>query len=282
MQQIDVLQLEIKSFEIEIQKLNQELTEVGGFTLRLASSNAPSEIAKSIRTEAQQVLERQPVIKGLRDAIAELTSRLEQKQSELEKLEKEQQKQSRKKRIEQGKSLLCSKSADVEQAAESLKNLFLELKSLAREYEGDFNQINPPTSSRQILNTASLLNFGMLTTPTLTQNDGRFLLSSQAFDVFESKKEALRRERVEVSRISKEYNDQMMLELRRRENDEKMRVDREYKTSLLISKRQELKDFLAARADRLLSLKTANVDDFNNAIASLEVEIESLQKPMQP
>ena len=84
MQQIDDLKQEIKSFEAEITKLEQELTVVGGFTMQLATSNAPSEIAKSIRTEAQQVLERQPAIKGLRDAIAELTSRLNQKQSQLQ------------------------------------------------------------------------------------------------------------------------------------------------------------------------------------------------------
>ncbi len=281
MQKIDELRQEIKAFSDEIEKLQQELAAAGGRTLQLATSVEPSAIATAVREQAQSLVQQQPILQGIQDAIAELGSRLQQKKLQLQELEIAELKRQRAQRVEEGRSLLRAKSANVEQAAEALKSLFFELKALVREYEEDFSHIYPPTPVRRELNTASLLNFGLLTIPTLTENDGRFLLKSQALDVFESEKAALQKQRLEASRRSRQNHEDMVAQLKQREADEKLRTEREYRASLLISKRQELKDFVAARSDRLLALKTADVGGFDSAIASLQEEIEQLEKPVQ-
>jgi chromosome segregation ATPase len=87
MHKIDELRQEIKSFEVEISSLEKELAAVGGRTLQLASgdSNATA-ISKAIRSEAQRLIQQQPVVQGLRDAIAELNSRLQPKKYSLTNL----------------------------------------------------------------------------------------------------------------------------------------------------------------------------------------------------
>lgn len=281
MQKIDDLRSEIKAFEDEIRKLQQELTVVGGFTMQLATSNAPSEIAKSIRTEAQQVLERAPAIQGLKNAISELMAQLAQKKAQLEQLEVEQLKQSRKERIEEGKSRLRSKFTDVETAAQSLQNLYFDLKAIALEYETDFAQIHPPSSGHKQLNRAALLNYELLWLPQLTEESDRFILHSKVIDIFEAEKKALQQQRLEASRSSRQNHEDMVAQLKQREVDEKMRTEREYRASLLVTKQQELKDFKSARAERLAALKTADVGGFDSAIALLQEEIEQLEKPVQ-
>jgi hypothetical protein len=274
---IDELRQEIKSFEIEIEKLQQQLVVAGGRTLQLATGNSPSDISQFVQAEAKRIVDNQPVLRGLKDAIVELNNRLAQKKVEFQELEAVELKQSRKKRIEEGQQKLRAKVRDVGTAAQSLESLYFELKAITAEYEQDFNCLYPPTPSRQMLNRTSLLNFGLLTIPTLTENDGQFLLNSQALDVFESEKAALQKQRQEASRRSQQNHDDMMAQLRQREADEKLRTEREYRASLLISKRQELKDFVAARSDRLLTLKTADVGGFDSAIAKLQEEIENLE-----
>ena len=225
MQQINDLKQEIKGFETEIAKLKQELTIIGGYTLELATSNDPSEIAKSFRLEAQKIVDRAPAIQGIKNAIAELTSRLNQKQSQLQDLEAVELKKQRQNRIIEGRSRLRAKFADVEAAAKSLQNLYFDLKAIAAEYEKDFAQIHPPTSGGTALNRNSLLNIEPLTIPQFVEEKERQLL--------------------------------------------------------LPIKRSQLAEYKDARRNTLAGLKTANVSDFDDTIASLEVEIESLQKPVQ-
>jgi hypothetical protein len=282
MGQIDDLRAEIKSFEDEIASLQAELTAVGGFTMQLASSNAPSEIAKSIRTEAQQVLERQPAIKGLRDAITELTSRLQQKRLELQELEAVELKRETKRRVEEGRSRLHSKFSDVEKMAESLQNLYFDLKAIALEYEKDFAQIHPPSSGHKQLNRAALLNYELLWLPQLTEESDRFILHSKVIDIFEAERKAIERERLENSLAWRQNHQQQMAENKQRELDKQLRIEREDAISSLKVKTSELEKFKKARADRLTGLKTARTGDLDDAIAKLEEEIEDLEKPMQP
>lgn len=281
MQQIDDLKQEIQSFEAEIAKLQQELTVVGGFTMQLATSNAPSEIAKSIRADAQQVLERQPAIKGLRDAIAELTSRLNQKQSQLQELEVVKLKKHRQDRIIEGQSRLRAKFSDVEAVAQSLQNLYFDLKAIALEYEPDFAQIHPPTPGGIALNRNSLLNIEPLTIPHFAEEKDRFVLSNKFFDLFSAERELLQKQREEAGRRSKQNHEDMLAQIKQRELDKQRAIEEKERQLLLPIKRSQLAEYKDARRNTLAGLKTANVSDFDDAIASLEVEIESLQKPVQ-
>ncbi|MBA2748626.1 MAG: hypothetical protein H0U45_07750 [Tatlockia sp.] len=276
MQQIDDLRLEIKSFEFEIQKLQQELSANSQIAPK-AVSNSPEAIAAAFRSAAVATTERIADVQGIRGAIAELTDRLQPKKIQLGELEAQELKQHRLKRIEEGKKKLRAKFTDVEKMAESLQSFYFELKAITSQYETDFATIHPPTNSGAVLNRNSLLNFGLLMVPELLENDGRFLVKSKPFDVFKSEKEALRRERIEASRRSRQNHEDMVAQLKQREVDEKMRTEREYRASLLSTKQLELSGFKSARADRLASLKTANVSDFDNAIASLEAEITALE-----
>jgi hypothetical protein len=87
----------------------------------------------------------------------------------------QQLKQHRLEQIEEGRSKLRAKFNDVEQLAESLKNLFFELKAIALEYEKDFAQVYPPGSGERQLNRASLLNYEGIFLPQLTEVSDRFI-----------------------------------------------------------------------------------------------------------
>ncbi len=277
MQKINGLRQEIESFEVEIGKLQQELAAVGGRTLQLASgdSNATA-ISKAIRSEAQRVIEQQPIIQGLRNAIAELNSRLQPKKAQLQELEKELLKQHRIERIEEGRAKLRAKFADVEQAAESLKNLFFELKAIAQEYKADFVEINPPTSGGSVLNRNSLLNYEVLALPTITEENQRFILNSRFINLFEAERKAIEMQRLEQSQAYSENHKQQLAQAQQRRVDEKMRVERQERSELLLTKRAELVEWQTARIERLSSLATANVTYFDDGIAKLEAEITAL------
>lgn len=278
MQQIDDLRSEIKAFEDEIGKLEQELGVVGGRTLQLATSTDPSAIATAVREQAQQVVERQPILKGIRDAIAELTSHLVQKQAQLDQLAAQQLKEDRVKRIEEGRSRLRAKFSDIETAAQSLQNLYCDLKAIALEYETDFAQVYPPSSGHKQLNRAALLNYELLWLPQLTEESDRFILHSKVVDIFEEEKRLLKQQRLENSLAWRQNHEQQMAEIKQRELDEQLRIEKLERAALLKLKTSELEKFKLARAERLAGLKTARVGDFDDAIASLEVEILSLQE----
>ncbi len=86
MQQIDDLRLEIKSFEFEIQKLQQELSANSQIAPK-AVSNSPEAIAAAFRSAAVATTERIADVQGIRGAIAELTDRLQPKKVQLGELE---------------------------------------------------------------------------------------------------------------------------------------------------------------------------------------------------
>lgn len=279
---IDDLKQEIKSFENEIEKLQQELTAIGGRTLELSLGASDAEtISKSVRLAASQVVERQPVLKGLKDAIAELTSHLVQKQSQLQQLEAVELKQETKRRVEEGRSRLRSKFPDIETAAQSLQNLFFELKAIALEYEADFAQIHPPTSGGTALNRNSLLNYEVLALPTITEENQRFILNSRFINLFEAERKAIERQRLENSQAYRLERQREQAEIKQRELDEQLKIEEKERQSLLKSKRLQLAEYKDARRNRLAGLATANVSDFDDAIAKLEAEIENLQKPVQ-
>ncbi len=283
MHKIDELRQEIKSFEVEISSLEKELAAVGGRTLQLASGeNSASAISKSIRQEAEQIIERQPVLKGIKDAIAELNSRLQPKKAQLGELEAQELKQHRIERIEQGRSRLRDKFADVEQAAESLKSLFFELKAIAQEYERDFAEINPPTSGGSVLNRNSLLNYEVLALPTITEENQRFILNSRFINLFEAERKAIERERLEQSQAYRDDHKQQLAQAQQRRVDEQMLVARKQSESFVNQKQEELKTLINKRAWSLNGQAATNPSEFDGAIAKLKEEIADLEKPMQP
>lgn len=280
MQKIDELRQEIKAFEDEIASLQQELTAISGIRSPQASSeSSPLQVAQAVRQEVQKSVEQQPLLKGLRDAIAELTSRLVQKQSQLQELEAAELKKHRQGRITEGQVRLRSKFADVEVAAKSLQNLYFELKAIASEYEKDFSQINPPTTGGTVLNRNSLLNYERLMLPTIKEENQRFILSSKAIDIFEEEKRLLKQQQLENSRFYRLERQRELAEISRQKADEEARIEQEDRQTLLKYKTSQLAEYKDARRNRLAGLATANASDFDDAIAQLEIEIAKLQEP---
>lgn len=277
-QRIDELKNEIQSYELEIAKLQQELAAAGGRTVELATSTEPSAIATAIRTEAVRIVEQQPILRGIQDAIAQLTSRLTQKKSQLQQLETAELKQQRLQRVEQGKSELRAKFSDIEKVAESLKNLFLELKEIALKYEKDFAEIHPPSSGHRQLNRAGLLNYEVLWLPQITEVDDRFILSSKVVDLFEAEKKAVQQQRLEASRRSRQSHQEMIAEIQQRERQQREQVEAQEREQVLGLKHKQLAEAKKARRDRLVGLPNANVTYFDDIIAALETEIVSLQE----
>ncbi len=281
MQKIDELRQEIKAFSDEIEKLQAELATIGRKTLQLASGESASDISSSVRGEAIRIIEQQPVIQGLKNAIAELTSRLVQKKAQLQELETAELKRETTRRAREGQSRLRAKFSDVETAAQSLQNLFFELKAIALEYEADFAQIHPPTSGHKQLNRAALLNYEVLALPTITEENQRFILNSRFINLFEAERKAIERQRLEQSQTWRQNHQQQMAEIKQRELDEQLRIEEKERQSLLKSKRSQLTEYEDARRNRLASLATANVSGFDDAIAQLEEDIKKLQESSQ-
>jgi DNA-binding protein H-NS len=277
MQKIDDLQLEIKSFESEIANLQAELAAAGGVSLRLASGESANNISLSIRAEAIRLIETQPVIRGLRDAIAELTSHLNQKQIQVQELEKQQQQQDRLKRVEQAKQKLRQHIEKVDNIASLLQSEFLLLKAIYQESNADFKALGSAEPGSYAYGMNQLIHFEFLRLPVLHEKDGSFILSSRVFDLFGPEQKAKQEEQAARSRVYRENHERETAEIKQRELEEKLRTEREYRASLLVTKQQELKDFKSARTDRLASLKTADVGGFDSAIASLEAEITALE-----
>lgn len=278
MHKIDELRQEIKAFESEIANLQAELAAVGGLTLKLASSESASDISSSVRGEAVRVIERQPILKGIKDAIAELNSRLQPKKVQLGELEKQKAQQHQLERIEEGRAKLRAKFADVEEAAESLKNLFFELKAIALEYEKDFAEINPPGSGNIVLNTASLLNYEAIALPQLVEKGGRFILGSKYIDLFEVEKEALKRQRLEQSQAWRQNHDEQIAQAQRERAEAQMLVARKERESFIDQKQEQLKTLINQRAWSLHGQAITNPSQFDGAITKLEAEIENLDK----
>lgn len=279
---IEQLRQEIESFEAEISSLEKELAAVGGRTLQLASgeSNATT-ISKTIRSEAQRVIEQQSIVQGLRNAIAELNSRLQPKKIQLGELEAQQLRQHRLERVDEGRSRLRGKFTDVEKVAESLKNLFFELKAIALEYERDFAQVHPPGSGNIVLNTASLLNYEAIALPQLVEKDGRFILGSKYIDLFEVEKETLRMQRVQQSLAYSENHKQQMAQSKQRRLDEEMLIARKEREAFIHQKQEQLQTLINKKGWALRGQAATNPSEFDGVIAKLQTEIADLDKIKQ-
>jgi predicted RNase H-like nuclease (RuvC/YqgF family) len=225
MQKIDALRREIESFEAEISSLQKELARVGGKTLELATSeNSASAISKSIRQEAEQIVERQPVLRGIKDAIAELTSRLNEKQSQFEQLQSELEKQERVKRVEIAKQQLREHIEKVDDIASLLESEYLLLKTIYKESNADFKALGSAEPGSYAYGMNQLINFEFLRLPVLHEKDGSFILSSRVFDLFGSEQKARQQEQAAQSRAYREDREREWAQIKQREAEKKLRT----------------------------------------------------------
>ncbi|WP_009630209.1 hypothetical protein [Synechocystis sp. PCC 7509] len=280
MQKIDELRQEIKAFEVEITKLQAELLAASQIAPPM-QSNSPEAIANAFRSAAVVTHERIADVQGIRNAIAELTARLAQKKSQFEELEVQQLKQLREKRIEEGKQKLRAKFGDVEKMAEALEGLYFGLKAIALEYEKDFAQIHPPTSGGTALNRNSLLNIEPLTIPHFVEEKDRFVLSNKFFDLFEAEKEALQRQRIEASIRSQQNHQDLLAQIKQRELDKQRALEQQERAAFIAQKQEQLQTMKSQRGWDMRGQAATNFHPLHDAIASLEAEIENLEKPVQ-
>lgn len=278
MQKVEQLKQEIEDFEREIQKLQQQLAAAGGRTLQLAIGDSPSDISKALQLEAQQVVERQPVLQGIRNAIAELTTRLNQKQSQLQQLEKEQQKQARVKRVEVAQQKLREQVEKIDDIASLLESAYLDLKAIYKEANPDFKALSSAEPGSYAYTMHQLIHFQVVQVPTLVEKNGSFTLGSRTVNLFEPEQKAAREEQAARSRAYRENREKQMAEIQQKQIAEEARQRREQLEAMLSAKQAELEGIKARRAELKTWGGSMNLSGFDHAIAQLEHEIASLEE----
>ncbi len=270
------LQSQIELYESEISKLQSELQQL---TQPKADPqlDSPGAIASAIRQSVKDTVERQQLVQGIEEAIAELTSALEWRQEQLAQLEKQQIRESRLERIEQGRQKIRAQFDEVEKAAENLKTLFMNLRFLAGEYGEDFSAIHPPSSGTVALNTSYLLNFGALSIPKLVEENERFHLSCIPFDPFQAEKDKHWQEvRQKEAKIHRE-GAELVARLRLEKQQQEQRQQRENLTLQLEQKKNDLES-LSVRRNEFVSWRGGvNLDAITSSIRNLVEEIRQIE-----
>ncbi len=270
------LRSQISDYEIELGKLQSELKQLTQSKPDLQPNSSPGAIASAIRQSAKDTAEKQLLVRGIQDAIAELTSALEWRQEQLAQLEKEQIRESRLERIEQGREKVRAQISEVENAAENLKTLFMNLRFLAAEYSEDFSTVYPPTAGGITLNTAYLLNYGALSIPKLVEENGRFVLTCVRFDPFQAEKDRhLQEVRERDAKIHRE-GAQMLARLQQEKIQQERHRQRENLTLQMEGKRQHLEN-LYAHKRKLTSWGGTNFDVVNGSIGELIQQIRQIE-----
>ncbi len=276
------LQSQIEAYEAELAKLKSELKQLTQPKADPPSAirQTPSAIADAIRRNTKEAAEKQLLVQGFEDAIAELTSALEWRQEQLAQLEKEQIRESRLLRVEQGREKIRAQIGEVENAAENLKNLFMNLRFLAAEYSEDFSAVYPASSGAITLNTAYLLNYGTLSIPKLTEEGGRFNLTCVRFDPFQAERERHWQEvREKEAKIHRE-GAQMLARLQLQKKEEECRQRREELTLQMEGKKQDLES-LYAHKRKLTSWGGTNFDVVNGSIGELIQQIRQIESEIR-
>lgn len=277
---IDDLQLEIKSFESEIQKLQQELSANSQIAPK-AVLNSPQAIADAFRSAAVATTERIADVQGIRGAIAELSSGLAQKQVQLQKLEMEQLKQARIERVETAKQKLRQQIERVDDIASLLELAYYDLKAVYKEANPDFKALGSAAPGSYSYQLHQLINFDFLQVPVLVEKSGAFTLGSRAIDLFAPERKAVKDEQTARSRDYRLEQERQWAEIKQQKADEEARIQQEDKAALLKYKQSHLVGAKAERKRLLDSLATMNVSGFDRVIFQLEAEIENLEKLMQ-
>ena len=274
---IDDLKQEIKSFEAEIGKLQQELSANSQIAPKAVSAS-PEAIADAFRSAAVATHERIADVQGIRGAIAELTSRLAQKQVQLQKLESVELKQARIERVQTAKQKLREHVEKIEDIASLLELAYYDLKALYKEANPDFKALGSAEPGSYSYQLHQLINFDFLQVPVFVEKSGAFTLGSRAIDLFAPERKAVRDEQMARSRDYRLEQERQWAEVKQQKADEEARIQQEDRAALLKYKQSEVAGAKAERKRLLDSLATMNVSGFDRVIFQLEAEIESLQK----
>lgn len=270
------LRSQIEDYEIELGKLQSELKQLTQPKID-PQPDSPGAIASAIRQNAKDTAEKQLLVRGIEEAIAELTNALEWRQEQLAQLEKEQIRESRLLRVEEGREKIHAQISEVENAAENLKNLFMNLRFIAGQYGEDFSKIYPPSSGSITLNTAYLLNYGPLSIPKLTEENGLFNLSCVRFDPFQAERERHLQEVRERDAKIHRQGAEMLARLQREKKQQEHRQQREKLTLEMQRKKSDL-EIIYARRNELSSWGgNVNLDAINGSTRALVQEIRQIE-----
>lgn len=274
---IDDLKQEIKSFEAEIGKLQQELSANSQIAPKAASAS-PEAIAAAFRSAAVATQKQIADVQGIRGAIAELTSGLAQKQVQLQKLEMEQLKQARTERVETAKQKLREQIERVDDIASLLESTYLELKAIYKEANPDFKALGSAQPGSYAYQIHQLIHFDFLRVPVLVEKSGAFTLGSRTINLFEAEQKAVKDEQTARSRDYRLEQERQWAEAKQQKADEEARIQQEDRAALLKYKQLEVAGAKAERKRLLDSLATMNVSGFDRVIFQLEAEITKLQE----
>lgn len=271
------LRSQIADYQTELAKLQSELKQLTQPKADPQPDSSPIAIASAIRQSAKDTAEKHLLVQGIQDAIAELTSAVEWRQAQLADLEKEELRQSHLERIEEGKQKIRAQVDEVENAAENLKTLFMNLRFLAAEYESDFSALHPPSSGTITLNTAHLLNYGVLSVPQLVEREGRFTLSCIRFDPFQVEKQKHFQEVRERDAKIHRQGAEMLARLQREKKQQEHRQQREKLTLQMDQKKKDLENLYARRNELSSWGGNVNLDPINSSIGALVQEIRQIE-----
>lgn len=277
--QIEHLKQQIEDYEVELRKLRLELSAKSAVTPQ-PESNHPSDIAAAFRAAAVATAEKLTDTQGLKDAIAALTSQLNQRQQQLQELEKQHQKQLRIRRVEEARQKIRQQVERIDEIAAQTESAYLDLKTLYQEVESDVRLLsdNPPGSYAASLE--QLVHFNFLQVPTLVEQNNSFVLSGRSIDLFKPERDTEQRIKAERSREAKLAMDAQIAASQQRKTAQKRRNERQRIEEILSVKTIELREAEALRTRDMQQVSRGvrlNFDKIDAFIASTNAEIAQLQ-----
>jgi AraC-like DNA-binding protein len=280
--QIKQLREEVAEYRSELQKLKNELSAAKAITPQ-PKSDRPTDISAAFRSAAVATAEKVADVLGVEESIAVLTTQMNQRQQQLEELQKQYQKQLRLGRVEEARQKIREQIQRIDDIAFQAESAYLNLKTLYKEVEGDFKSLsqNPPGSLAARLE--NLVNFNFLQVPTLVEQNNSFTLIGRQIDLFKPERDAEQRAQAQSARESKEALDAMILASQQRKIVEKQQYERERIQELLSVKTIELHEAEARRAldmEQIARGVRLNISALIDFIKLTNVEIQQLQKDL--
>lgn len=138
MQQI---QAEIEAIRSQIEALQQERASMKVDNVILPENSSPQAIAAAYRNHAQETAQISAQVKGIDDAIAALTTQLNQKQAQLAPSQNQQSQKSIQQQVEEGKQQAKVHAERVNQLAAELAEELRSLKAAADELSPQYWQV---------------------------------------------------------------------------------------------------------------------------------------------
>lgn len=284
--EIQRLQSEIQQHSDEIEELQTELEQLTRSNSE--SPDSPAGVAEAVRAVAAA----QPVIVGLRDAIATLQVNVEKKQKALISLERVVLENTKRERLEIGKEKLRIQAEQLKELGDSIEASLLEIKALSEEFSCDYRALHCSQQSGIYHDYSGLVGFGVACcVPVLVEDGRRFSLATRTIDLFSTDRQAqqtaLHADRAQIEGRLRQSMIRTQAELEERQQ-EAVRGKAENKqqdlSQLLLQKRadlrvaQDLRAGEAAEVDRGVKLDLSRID---NHISDLTSEIRQLESQFE-